>query len=314
MKISVIIPLYNKSYAIERCLKSILNQTVLPYEVVIVNDGSTDDSLVKSQYFIDSNDCKSINFIIKDQVNQGVSASRNNGIEIASSDYVALLDADDEWYPEFIEKMTALITLYPLQPLYTCKHAIFDKNVGIFLPAQEFGRDEEFGLIGNYHEKAIKYPLVNSSKAVLNKAHFNSTGGFPVGEKLCEDLYLWSRMSKIGHFGFINYVGCIINQEEDISRSNRSNTLPYIISYYSQYIGDIDLSLKNYLWVIYRNHLRLSILNGNRDEFIRRWKQGRKFFGNNSNFLLIYYFIPASIMRTAKIFKRFVLKKKNDIS
>lgn len=109
LNISVVIPLYNKNYSIVRCLNSVLYQTILPFEIIIVNDGSTDDSLAVLDDYLKTISVRDVNVIVHDQQNQGVSAARNNGIALAKSNYIALLDADDEWYPEHIEKMTTLI-------------------------------------------------------------------------------------------------------------------------------------------------------------------------------------------------------------
>ena len=90
-KVSIIIPAYNVENYIEDCLESILNQTYTNIEVIIVNDGSTDGTLEKITPYAD----KDKRIIILNQENQGVSATRNNGIEIAKGEYFAFFDADD---------------------------------------------------------------------------------------------------------------------------------------------------------------------------------------------------------------------------
>lgn len=300
--ISVIIPLYNKSYSVVRCLQSVLNQTVLPKEVIIVNDGSTDDSLIVVNSFVQNLGCNdsSVSICIINQVNQGVSVARNNGIASAISSYIALLDADDFWQPEFLERIIACIKLYPRLALYTCKHEICVDGYR-FVPTQVFSSEfVSMGLIDNYFLRAARYEIVNSSKVVVYKPYFDSVGGFPIDAKLCEDLYLWARLSEIERFGFVNYLGAIIYQETDASRYARNHTQPYILEFYFNNPQLVTDEVRSYLWTVYRNHLRLSILNGSFKEFISRWQFGYRFFKPQSFLLLIYVLLPSKLMRFLK--------------
>lgn len=97
VKISVVVPMYNKEEYIGRCINSILHQTLQPYEVIIVNDGSTDASLEILQQYT--------NVKIINQVNAGVSAARNAGIACTKGTHIAFLDADDEWMPTFLKEI-----------------------------------------------------------------------------------------------------------------------------------------------------------------------------------------------------------------
>lgn len=93
--ISVVIPLYNKSDFVRKALRSAVEQSYKPREVIVVDDGSSDDSLLVVRNFKEESIYPNIKII--SQHNQGVSKARNTGIESASFDYIALLDADDEW-------------------------------------------------------------------------------------------------------------------------------------------------------------------------------------------------------------------------
>lgn len=106
-KISVIVPVYNIEGYIERCLKSIQKQTYLRFEVIIIDDGSTDNSLLLCQKFAK----KYRNFRVISQKNQGLSAARNAGIKQATGDFLAFVDGDDEILPNFLaDLMTAAET------------------------------------------------------------------------------------------------------------------------------------------------------------------------------------------------------------
>lgn len=306
--ISVIIPLYNKGYIIERCLTSVENQTVHPDEVIIVNDGSLDNSLqLVKQYCLKSK----LNIKIIEQENKGVSYARNNGIQQAKSNYVALLDADDEWMPEILERAIDLICKYPEAVLYTFKHQVRDDLVGLFTPNQKFGFTKT-GYITNYLKLAMKYPLLNSSKVFMKKTSILGFHGFPAEGKICEDLYVWIRMSEIGPFAYDDYIGVTINQFNDFSRSERSIAIPYPIKFYSDdYRLPINKELRMYLWSIHWKHILGSMLDSNRSEALLRLKSAKNIFGLKNCFLYLFLLLPSCLFRKLKILKRKSLYIKN---
>lgn len=127
--ISVVIPLYNKEQSIVRTLDSVLAQTYKDYEVIIVNDGSTDHSREVVEEYIQlsiinsrNGDKSSIRLI--NQSNGGVCSARNRGIQEAQGEYIAFLDGDDLWAPTYLEELAALIADYPSATIYgigSCK-------------------------------------------------------------------------------------------------------------------------------------------------------------------------------------------------
>ena len=106
-KFSIVIPLYNKENYIAETLQSVIEQTFKDFEIIIVNDCSTDKSLETVSDFKDPR----IN-IINHNINSGLSASRNTGIKNAEANYITFLDADDLWKPTFLEKINFLIENY----------------------------------------------------------------------------------------------------------------------------------------------------------------------------------------------------------
>lgn len=104
---SVIIPLYNKEAYIQQTIDSILNQSFTDFELIIVDDASTDDSLVLAKKYTS----EKIIFI-KHAKNKGLAATRNTGIKQASSSYITFLDADDYWKPNFLKTIHELIISY----------------------------------------------------------------------------------------------------------------------------------------------------------------------------------------------------------
>ena len=104
---SIIIPVYNKETFLENTIKSVLQQSFTDFELIIINDGSTDNSESKIKSFSDPR----ITYLKKE--NGGVSTARNLGIEMAAASYITFIDADDYWYPNFLEEMVSSIEQFP---------------------------------------------------------------------------------------------------------------------------------------------------------------------------------------------------------
>lgn len=121
-KISVVIPLYNKASIIERTVKSVLHQTFSDFELVIVNDGSTDGSLEIVKNIPDDR------IVIINQTNGGPSKARNTGTKAAKADWIVFLDADDELMPDALEHFWMLQSKYREADIYNCKRYIRSKN------------------------------------------------------------------------------------------------------------------------------------------------------------------------------------------
>lgn len=111
MKISVVIPMYNSSKTILSTLNSVKTQTILPFEVLIIDDGSLDESATIVEDFISNN--LTLNIQLVKKVNGGVSTARNAGIKLAQGDWIALLDSDDEWLPNKLERQIQVLSENP---------------------------------------------------------------------------------------------------------------------------------------------------------------------------------------------------------
>jgi glycosyltransferase involved in cell wall biosynthesis len=123
--VSIIVPMYNSSKTIDRCLKSILNQSYKNFEVIIINDGFTDncDEIVKNYQKSDDR------IVLINQENAGVSKARNAGLDIAKGDFIQFVDSDDEIYVKYLEKMLGLIISNDLD-MAVCnnEHPVFYTN------------------------------------------------------------------------------------------------------------------------------------------------------------------------------------------
>ena len=307
--ISVVIPLYNKASTIRRCLKSVFSQTVAPNELIIINDGSQDDSLEIVNKTIDLN--SNISIKIVDQKNSGVSYTRNKGVSLARNKYIAFLDADDEWHEEFIESAQKVISRHKNISLFTCKHKIFDESIGCYVPKQNFG-SKETGIIDNYLSLAKSYPIVNSSKVVVNKLHFLKVGGFPEQAKVCEDLFLWIKLSECAPIAYRDKLLVTVFQAPDNSRDGRVGEVPYPIMYYSS--KGLDPILHNdlylLLWTIHFKHVLVSC-TANKKEALNRVLYGIKLFKYKGALLFPLLFIPKFIFNYIRVKRRAKMVKSN---
>lgn len=278
MFFSIVIPLYNKSYSIKKCINSVLSQSYEKFEIIIVNDGSTDDSLSKIQELYSTEINNEVIKIINQQ-NQGVSVARNQGVFVSKYDYVCFLDADDEWKPWFLDSIKKLIEDYPLAVLYCLQH---ETQVGIRVPKRNHSYyiDGFRGYVQNFYRASLLGSIANSSKVCLKKEVFNKIGGFPENFKSAEDLYVWMEIARHSKIAFQNTVSVRINIISDQSRDNRSQSIPYIFNYYSEQVNYNKLSFwsKFYLRKVYLAHLNATIKNRNYISALEQIETGRELF------------------------------------
>lgn len=228
--ISVVIPLYNKAHTIVRTLRTVMSQTYDDFEVIIVDDGSTDNGVE----VIKQNFSSSKIHIIK-QKNAGVSAARNKGVKEAKGEWIAFLDGDDEWHPEYLEIM----------------HASIQKNSDISFCSSA-------GLIQNAKDGSIFYRIANkyinktiitdyfenpdvfshTSATIVRKTDFINVGGFPSGMKCLEDFALFYRLAFYGKYMYVGlpiskYVGGIPGQITSAGPEERFKMLKDIVHLYN---------------------------------------------------------------------------------
>ena len=206
--ITVVIPLYNKAPFISRTLDSVAAQTYTDYEVIVVDDGSTDGSpeiaanhqlsTINYQLSTDSK-LSTLNSKLKliRQTNAGVSAARNRGIAEAQGEYIAFLDADDEWKPDYLATQISLVEKYPQCDVFATNYEFQDEK-GRMTPTiiRKLPFESEDGELTNYFEVAsCSHPPICSISIMVRKSAIESIGGFPVGIKSGEDLLTWARLA-----------------------------------------------------------------------------------------------------------------------
>lgn len=207
--ISVVIPLYNKEKQIARTLRSVLAQTYHDFEVVIVDDGSTDGSAREVGKFSDPR------IRLVSQKNAGVSAARNRGIEEARGEHVAFLDADDEWKADYLATQHSLAEKYPGCDVFATDYEFCDvkgRTTPTIIRRLPFSGED--GELTNYFEVAsCSHPPICSISVMARKTALQSVGGFPVGVKSGEDLLTWARLAARYGIAYSRKVGAVFNFE-----------------------------------------------------------------------------------------------------
>lgn len=189
--ISVVIPLYNKEKQIAETLRSVLQQTFQDFEIVVVNDGSTDGSVAVAESVQD----KRIRIVHQD--NAGVSAARNRGIEVACYEFIAFLDADDRWKSDYLQTQVALTQKYPECSVFACNYEFVHADGSVHPTIiRKLPLESEDGILSNYFEVAsCSHPPICSISIMVRKAALESIGGFPVGITKGEDLLTWAKLA-----------------------------------------------------------------------------------------------------------------------
>lgn len=182
---SVVIPLYNKQDCIRETVQSVLDQTFPDFEINIVDDGSTDRSLEIARQFDDPR------IRVFSKPNGGVSSARNYGIKQSRKRYIAFLDADDIWFPDFLAEMARLINGYPGCGIYSAGYILRKKHREI-----PYAYPTE-GIIKDYFKEYFKYksPFCNASCIVIPPEVFTEVGCFPEDSHTGEDLYMWMKIA-----------------------------------------------------------------------------------------------------------------------
>jgi len=189
---SVVIPLYNKQSHVKETLESVFAQTFQDFEIVIVNDGSTDNS-AKVVEAIQDNRIRVIH-----QNNAGVSVARNRAIKEANAEYIAFLDADDIWLPEFLETICELIEKFPDAGLYATAYKRLKANSEEnHLNIQALASKNYQGVIPSYFKSITQGDNIvwTSATCIPRKIFEENNIWFPEGEKYAEDAYVWGRVA-----------------------------------------------------------------------------------------------------------------------
>lgn len=222
--ISIIIPLYNKVRHVKRALDSVLAQTYKDFEVIVVNDGSTDGSERVVEGLSDSR----IRLANREHRNSwGGHAARNLGIAQSHASLIALLDADDEWRPEHLATILRLTKTYPDCGMYATGRIVHKEDGSeAKLEYSSLPHAPWEGVIPSYFLVKGVQPICSSTCAVWRKV-LEDVGHFPVGERHGGDLDTWCRIALKYRVAFSTYYGAITYSDTDNSVSRNISTPIY---------------------------------------------------------------------------------------
>ena len=227
MKFSVVIPLFNKRSSIKRALDSIANQTHLPSEVIIVDDGSTDEGAEVVRGIV----TEKFDILLVEQANQGVSSARNVGISRSKNDIVFLLDADDYWDSRHCEHLVKTANLYSNVGFFFSGHCKGNnKNSDVNFSSHEIDIYNHPSLIRAYRKNRN---LIHTSAVGFRKSILGSDLFFKVGEKRSEDILLWLSLGLKYDSAFFSSKTSIKTRDYEASQG-RAKEIPAHIKFFSK--------------------------------------------------------------------------------
>jgi glycosyltransferase involved in cell wall biosynthesis len=191
VSVSAVIPTFNRARSIGAAVESVLAQTVVPSEIVVVDDGSTDDTADRLRSYGEK-----IRYVY--QQNAGVSAARNRGIRAANGEFIAFLDSDDVWHPRKLEWQLGVLREQP--DLVLLATDLFD------WPAAAY--PELHGLVPDsltlipWSQVAFR-TYITTSSAIIRSAALARVGGFDEELRCAEDRDLWMRLGEVGNIGVL---------------------------------------------------------------------------------------------------------------
>jgi glycosyltransferase involved in cell wall biosynthesis len=205
---SAVMPVYNKADYVQRALDSVFRQSFEDYELIIVDDKSSDESMEAVEQYFDKRGGMGENVQLVRQNHAGVGAARNNGVAHANGRYLVFLDADDWWLPDYLGEMYGLTRRWPSGEIFGTNYYV-KKNGDECLSQVAIDPEFEEGEVV-YHEVYDRgqslmdcMPLTANSYCISRNA-FEEAGGYPTELTLGEDLYLWLTVTQQYPLIFLN--------------------------------------------------------------------------------------------------------------
>ena len=190
--VSVIIPTHNRAPLLERALASVAGQSYKNYEVIVVDDGSIDETAQILERWLGKINLKSLR-----QTQQGVSAARNRGVQASRGEWLAFLDSDDEWLPEKLELQISYASRNPDISLIHTEEMWIRHGVRVN-PGKKYQK------IGGWiFPQALELCCISPSTVLIKKDYFLKFKGFREDYPVCEDYHLWLKMTSAEPVGVI---------------------------------------------------------------------------------------------------------------
>lgn len=288
--ISVVMPLFNKEQDVARAVESVLAQSMVEFELIVVDDGSTDSGPAIVHGYID----RRIRIVV--QPNAGASAARNRGIELARAELIAFLDADDEWRPAYLSTILRLRSEFQECAVYATSYEICRGN-GLCRPAAINGLPNDFkeGVLEHYFKvAACSAPPLWTSAVAVAKSAIQDVGGFPVGIGSGEDLLTWAKLALKHKIAYsVESLATFWEPEDAARRPGRIPTAPDHVGEELQRLAtktqpNVSPGMVDYLALWHRMRavifLQLANSQGAREEL----KKAMQFAGPSVKLLLLF--------------------------
>ena len=274
--ISVVIPTFNSESFIIRTLKTVFNQTVLPYEIIIVDDGSKDKTLKKIRSYIAENQQIIDNFKIIEQPNSGAGAARNNGIKYATGEWISFLDSDDIWDRRKIEMVSAVIRKHPdITVIAHDEYIVDEKN---FRRRKLCSSHKRYKKEENLFLQLYKKNLFSTSCMTVRKDILEMAGLFDETLRSAQDYDLWIRIAQYGKLYYMNQpLETYVTREGNIT-ANTYRRYQCELKICRKYINDLKELLskrdvkrivRGRIFFIHKVEAYLSIRKGKIKDFIK---------------------------------------------
>lgn len=192
MRISVVIPTHERREQVCRAVRSVVNGLHVPDEIIVVDDGSTDDTAAALEELDGPIE------VIGLLNNRGPAHARNVGIAAIRNRWVALLDSDDWWLPNHLQKLVDYAERHPEYALHQTRERWYRGGRRVNPKRHHIPR------AGDLFEPSLRLCLVSSSAVLLRKEAFDAVGGYDERLPVCEDYDLWLRLARISEFGFVD--------------------------------------------------------------------------------------------------------------
>ncbi len=252
-KVSIIIPAFNAERWIARAIESAIAQEWPDVEIIVINDGSTDDT---------EEVCLTYSGQIRYyyQKNRGVSAARNRGIELAKGELIGFLDADDELLPHMVPTLVKALRLFPEAGAASGAHLWRFGGKEIRRPPEGVVlRDgKQVGLVDDFFRVYAKYPLVSTGSVLVRREVFERVGLFQENLRLGEDIEMWSRIAGVFPWVFVDEVVSCYNQHPDSSVTLKP--LPKLDFSFLYDEAEMQARIRAELWPGYRMFRREQVL------------------------------------------------------
>lgn len=306
-KVSLVIPTFNCEQYLSEAIESVLNQTYCDFEILVVDDGSTDNTRAKIERY------KSMIRYIP-QNNQGPSAARNLGIRHSNGKYIGFLDADDLWFPEKLKLQVDYLEQVHDVGLVTCDALSFKDNT-ILVPSMAEERKLHSGWVLKY---LLRENFLNTNNVLIKRDVFEKVGFFDEHRKFSEDYDLWLRIAKYYKIGYVDQVltkyrihnkNRSLISREAVEKAHLELVLKYLKDGRFSFFQRRAILAHNYFKYGYnyfydqeylkaRNLLKMSILSNP--------------FNLKAYVYLFSSLFPKKIINKVKIIKRQLFSRKND--